>query len=206
MIDQWALERLQIYQIVNTTWTMVSGTQTYLIGSGQAVDIARPVIIDHLNFIDTSMTPDLELPTTMITDDAWSNITQKLQTSPYPRFSYYNPTQPYGTLAFWPIPTSSSLQGSIYVPTALTEFTSLTQTITLPPGYRRMIVKNLAVELAPSYGVSPQAIQGVYQLAQEAKSMVKRANVRMLDMSIDPGALIGRGGAYDIYSDTWYTS
>jgi hypothetical protein len=45
----------------------------------------------------------------------------------------------------------------MYAPTAITAFTSLTNTIAMPPGYEELLITGLAVNLASSYSaqISP---------------------------------------------------
>jgi len=199
LVDQWAAERLQIYAIVRTTWTIVASTQTYTVGSGGAVAIARPMYIDRVTFSDSTPTIPIEYPLDLLTEDAWANVTQKTLTSPFPTSVYYSAAYPLGVLSFWPIPTASTLSGVIYAPTAVTEFAALSTAVALPPGYRRMIVKNLAADLCSSFEreLTPSLIRD----AEESKHVVSRSNKRLMDMSIDIGAL-GQGGgfSYDIRS------
>lgn len=201
VVDAMAAERLQIFTITRTTWTITANDGTYQVGLTAAAGnpiVARPVIVDHINFIDTSQDPDLELPLTLLTDDAWALITVKSQTSTYPTLAYYNPTFPLGTIQLWPIPTSTTLQGALYAPAALAEFTSLDQDLALPPGYYRMLVKNLAVDIAPSYERDvPPALA---HQARESIKVVKRANYRLRDLSIDKGALPQGRYGYGWYS------
>ena len=197
LVDQWAGERLLIYRVTRTTWT-ISATQNYTVGTGGTVNVVRPVYLDHVNLIDTSTDPDQETPLTPLTDDGWAAITQKAATSTQPTNWYYNPTFPLGTLSLWPIPSSATLQGALYAPQQTSEFTSLDEVISLPPGYRRMLVKNLARDLAPSYGrpVHPE----LKEEAIESKATVKRNNYRLSDLSFDAAVLGGNGG-YDIMTD-----
>jgi hypothetical protein len=188
LIDQWAAEELQIYQTTRTTWTIVSGTQDYTLGTGGTINVARPVFIDHINFVDTAPTPDIEYQMSPLTDDAWSRVPIKSITAPLPTSYYYNPTYPLGTVSLWPVPTSATLLGVLYAPQAVAEFTAYTTAISLPPGYRRMIVKNLAVEMSPSYE-RPCSRELVMQ-AMESKAAVKRANKRLADMQLEAAALI----------------
>lgn len=157
-----------------------------------AIPIPRPVRADEMtvNLIDTSVTPALEIRLTPLTEDAWAAITSKDLTSTWPTAWYYNPTFPYGTLTFWPVPTASTIQGVIYVKTQLSEFGSLDDEVSLPPAYERMIVTNLALELAPSYPNSPISPLLVKQ-AQESLAAVKRTNRRLSDLSFPAGALVG---------------
>lgn len=200
LLNQWSAESLMVPQIDRTTWTIVSGTQTYLVGTGQAVNIARPVFIDHVNYQLTTSTPSLEIQLNPLTDDAWSKIPQHDLTSPYPTTWYYNPTVPYGTMKLWPVPTSGTIEGVIYSGTALTEFTSLTQTVTVPPAYRRMMVTNLAVDLMAEYGISPASVQTLLQAASESKAVVQRMNYEINDMSVDQAALVQGQNSTFIYN------
>lgn len=196
LVDQWAGERLLIHRVTRTTWT-ISATQNYTVGTGGTVNVVRPVYLDHVNLIDTSADPDQETPLTPLTDDGWAAITQKAATATQPTNWYYNPTFPLGTLSLWPIPSSATLQGALYAPQQVSEFASLDEVISLPPGYRRMLVKNLARELAPSYGraLHPE----LKEEAIESKATVKRNNFRPSDLSFD-AAVLGGSGSFDIYT------
>lgn len=197
LLDQWAAERLSIYSIVRTLATLTASTASFTVGTGGNVNIARPVFIDHINYVDTSQDPDLELPLNKLTDDMWAGIPQKALTSTLPTSYFYNPTYPTGTLYPWPIPTSATLQWAVYAPTAVTQFTALTDAISLPPGYWRMLVKNLALDLAPAY--SKQVSPALVGEARDTVATVKRANKRLADLSFPASALIqGAGQAWSI--------
>jgi len=155
------------------------------------INIPRPVYLDHVNLLDTSVNPDQEIPLTPLTDDAWALLPLKDQTSTWPTSYYYNPTDPYGTITFWPVPTGSNLQAVVYVPSPMTQFAAVTDTFTAPPGYRRMLTTNLALELCPSYDRQPSPL--LVQQARDSMAVVKAANFRMADLSFDRGALCGAG-------------
>lgn len=197
LVDQWASERLMIYTVTRTTKALTSGTQNYSVGTGGDFNVARPVFVNDLRYSDSSTSPSQEYSLSSLTDDAWALISQKTLTGSLPSAYYYNPTFPTGTISFWPVPTSTTLTGVLYAPQQVAEFTTLSQTISLPPGYRRMLVKNLAVELGPSY---ERAIGvDLKDQANDAKTVVKRANTRLMDMSIEAAALgSARNHAYDI--------
>jgi len=198
LIDGWATERLTIYTQTRTTWNLVASQASYTVGIGGDVNIARPVFIENLRFQDTTQTPALEMYLAPLTDDAYAAIPQKGLTATYPTSYYYNPTYPFGTVTFWMIPNVSYLQGVIYAATAVTEL-GLNDTIALPPGYRRFLRDSLAVEIAPEFDVQPS--QTLVMAAMEAKANIKRANIRLRDLHVDP-ILRPRQTAYDIYSDT----
>ena len=198
LIDGWGTERLTMYTSLRTTWPLVSGQAAYTVGAGGDVNIARPIYVDDLQFIDTSQTPDLEMPLGLLTVDAYAAIPQKAQTSTYPSFAYYNLTYPLATITFWMVPTSNTLEGVIYAPVAMSEM-ALSTTISLPPGYRRFLRDNLAVELSSEYSVDPAP--SLIQSAIDSKADVKRANIRLMDLSVD-AMWKPRHGQYNIFSDT----
>lgn len=188
-IDSIAAQRLQIYELTRTTWTISANDGSYTVGSGGNVNRVRPVFVDHVNFQDTSLSPVTEFQTMQpLTDDAYAAIVLKTQTSPYPQAWWYNPTFPLATLELWPVPTSTTLQGVMYAPTAVAEFANLSTSVSLPPGYQHMIVKCMALELCPSYDIDPNPM--LAKQAMDSVATVKRANRRLLDLSIDSAALI----------------
>jgi len=199
LIDQWAAERLTIYTITRTTYALVSGTQNYTVGSGGNFNVARPVFVDHVRLLDTAVSPTLESGLVPFTDDAWALVTQKALTSTEPTNYYYNPTFPLGTLTLWPVPTGTTLTGVLYAPQQVAELANLNTAISLPPGYRRMLVKNLALEMSPSYE-RPSSVDLRVQAA-ESKMVVKQANVRLMDMTLDPAYLGTSSGRYNINVD-----
>jgi hypothetical protein len=197
LVDQWAAERLKIHRTTRTTWTIVSGTQTYTVGTTGTVAVARPVYIDGVQYLDTTISPNNEIPLEMMTDDEYRQLAVKAQESTEPTHWYYNPTFPTGTLTLWPKPTGSTLTGVLYAPQAVAEFSGIDDTVSLPPGYRKMIKKRLALELASSYN---RPISGdLREQAMQAEAIVRRANLRMNEMTFEAGALgHAGGGSFDI--------
>ena len=201
LIDQWKAERLLIYTVTRTTWSITASDGEYSVGTGGDISVARPVFVSAVRYIDTSTTPDTEYDLgEPLTEDQWAAISLKADTNVYPTCYYYNPTYPLGTLTLWPAPTCTTLQGALYAPAASGEFSALTTAISHPPGYRRMMIKNLAVELAPSYVKSTPP--EILRAAEESMAVVKRTNARISDQKF-PASVLGSGhGSYDIYTDS----
>lgn len=193
-LDALATEGLTMYGRTRTTWALTSGVNAYSVGSGQTVDVVRPTgpaAILNIGYQDTSLSPVTEyLAGRPLTEDAYAAIRQKTFQSTYPSAWYYDPLYPVGTLTCWPVPTSTTLQGVLYTANPLTEFAALTDTVALPPGYRRFLRSNLAVELAPSFQAQPSPV--VLEQAVAAKAAIKRANLREADLSLGLVAGLGR--------------
>jgi hypothetical protein len=206
-INSMATEGLTIYGQARTTWT-ISTAASYTIGAGGVINCARPtgpMGITNIGFQDTSVSPTIEYNLgTALTEDAYAGIAQKALTSVYPQAAYYNPTftSGLGLIYLWPIPTSTTLQGVIYTPVPVSEFTAISDTISLPPGYRRFLRTGLAKEIAAAFDAP--LTPDLQQAAMESKADIKRANQRLSDLSSGVAGLLfgGAGPHYNIYSDT----
>lgn len=173
---QWGLTKLQriidrynarlpmIYNVNFTLFTLPAGNNPFFIGPGAPMDAnQRPVSIPSIGLI-LAGTPGVEIPLTPRDDQWWANNRIKNLTSTIPTDYYYSPDweiqtdgSAWGKLYFWPEPTASH-QISLESRQVLTEFQAITDDFTMPPGYWDLIVYELAISLAPSYGKTPDQI------------------------------------------------
>ena len=195
-----AYTTIRVILFAQVTLSITNWFDTFSLEAVSQLSVPRPVRAEDVtvNLLDTSVTPAIEMPLGMLTEDGWAGITAKDQTAPWPQRWYYNPTFPYGTLTLWPVPTGSSIQAVVYVKTQLAQFASLDDEVALPPAYERMIVTNLALELCPSYNRQPSPL--LVKQAAESMAAVKRTNRRLSDLTFPAGSLIGNSGRrlYDI--------
>jgi hypothetical protein len=194
-IDGLGTQRHTIYFLQRTAHTLVSGTASYTIGINGTINIARPLWIDHANLIlDTGAATPRESPIRVLQDDEYANWPQKTFQSSYAGAIWYdhNWSSGLGRIYPLPIPNVGTTQLVIYTPTALTEFADQSTIYTFPPGYRRAIVYNLAMELSAHYpGATPP--QTLPMLAETSLANIKKGNVRPSSVVIDP-ALTRRAG------------
>ena len=185
-------------RVIMENGTLASGFDawfdTFSLTNALAVGGTRPPSIDHINVLDPTLSPELEIPMSPLTDDQWALLPQKDMQSTFPTRWHYNPTMPAGTLSVWPVPTGDSYQLALYIPVLLSQYSDLNDEVVLPPGYEEMLVSNLAVRLCPSYQV--QASPALVEAARDSMATVKRANHRISDLGFDGGALIGAGSGY----------
>lgn len=204
-IDALKTEHLSIYAITRQVWTLTAAA-SYTVGSGAVVNIDRPInpqAIENVGYQITTVTPVQEvLFGRPLTVQDFANIANKTLTNSLPTAWYYNPTfdaSGFATLTPWPIPTQSGLQGVIYAPSAVSEFANDSVVIALPPGYRRFLRTNVAVEVAPSF--STEASRATIEAAIDSKGQVKRANERLVDVQMpDVAVLFAGGGPSNIYT------
>ena len=165
-----ANEGLLAYQDSIDTLTM-DGSTIYDWGMDGAADIAtvRPISINLASFLLSG----IYYPVDIITAGEYSDIADKTVTGDVVRSVFINTTYPNSNVYVYPIASSGTL---VFNSTkAITAFAMLTTTVSLPPGYERMLRYALAVELMPEYGVqNPQ----VFQMAIDSKADLKRTNFR----------------------------
>ena len=196
MVDSWATERLTMYTTDRTVCNVAAGQQVYTIGpSGAHWTAPRPQYIDRAGLL-VSGAQVTELPLEMLASQGeWAAIRVKGATSALPPKLYYEADYPNGQIALWPFPSASS-QVALYTPVAVTQFTTLSQTVALPPGYAKALRYCLAVELAPEFGVPLDPV--VVAQADLAKASLKRANVSVERLRCDAAfTRLGARGRFD---------
>lgn len=198
MINGWKAERVFLSGNFRITWNIVAGDDNYSFGVGGDINAARPVQINAVKYIDTAITPGVEVNLRLMTDQDWNSRRVPDQTATYPQAAWYNKLYPLGAMRLWPVPTSATLQGVVYYPQVVGEFAALATAVSLDYGYERMIVKNLALELAPQYGANVS--DELRRQAQDSMAVVMRMNRRLQEIRFSPDAGMSRG-AYDIWSD-----
>ena len=198
LMGQYRSERLTVPAIARTTWTITPSIGTYTVAtSGADITASRPASPNNIQgvaVLDSGVSPSLEIQLTPLTEDGYENIAQKSLTAYYPTNWYYSPTYPLGTLILWMAPTCTTLSGVLYGPNLLENFSALSTSFILPDGYERFLTTALAMELSPAFQVPPSP--ALVQAATESRAAVMRANQRLSDLSVDPGALIMRDRRY----------
>lgn len=191
MIDLWNIESLMIYTIERLVFPLTSGQQNYTIGPvGANWTAARPTRVEAANFQLLGVTPVLEIPLRILTDQEYESIRIRGVTSTLSTWLYYDQAYPLGTVFLWPVPTSND-NIVLWVEHQLSSDVTLTTSIALPPGYQQMIVYNLAVQLS-AQGMGKPASALVAQLAISSKTQVKSNNNQAPLIKSDP-AIVGTG-------------
>lgn len=204
MIDQWNNEKLMIYTLTNNLFTVTAGTTEYTIGpegSGADWESAYPVrpmqVQRYAAFIRANQSGlNTDYAMDYYPNDRFQNIFQKDITTNYPYAWTCDWDYPIATIRIYPKPTID-LQFGLTEWAQLTKAASLTDSLVFPPGYESAIAYNLALELAPEYGVEPSAV--VVDKARETKFVLKRANQQPVLMTVDRNLLTH--GVYSIFGD-----
>lgn len=188
MVDSWSNERLMIFQLSQTSFPLTASQGSYTIGSGGNFNMTRPTrIVDPCFIRDTD---GFDSPLQIIDMVAYGRIVDKTADGSYPSYlaydSGYSATST-ATVYFWPEP-SAALTTFINTLQPLLTFSTVTQQLSLPPGYQRAIETNFAIEASPGFmGVSAELVK----IARESKAIIKGINapapIARLDYGISGG-------------------
>lgn len=199
-IDKLALESTNLFYVGRNVHNLAASTASYTIGTGGAFNQVRPVHIEAVSIIpDGGAADPTEIPLGRpLNLEDYQRLSMKTATGGWPTTVYYdhNWAAGLGTIFVHPVPTSNAPDIVLYTPQALAEFADLDTDYTFPPGYRRAIRYNLAVELAEHFDgalVSPR----IERVAIESMAEIKRANYRPTTLGLDP-ALLGYAGRWNI--------
>jgi len=197
LIESLANESFTINTVTKENFTLVGGQATYTFGTGGNFNSTRPISIEAVTTAITGTAGNIDFPVVLVNYDDYAAISLKTLQTNYPQYCYADGNYPLNNLTFYPVP-SSAIPVTIYSYKQISEFANVTESVSFPQGYYRMLVALLAIELAPSYQV--QASQNIIDIAHQAKRNIMRTNAKSLTMQTDP-ALIGFGGAYNAFND-----
>ena len=180
LLESWSNERLAVYMTLQENFALVSGTASYTIGSGATFNTTRPLDILSAFIRDDGY----DYPLRILNRKEYDEITYKAA-SFQPEALYYQPSVANGIIYLHGVPAKTySVTNGLYIDSQkqLQSFSGLTTAIVLPPGYKRAIRYNLALELAPEYNRNvPDAVLAI---ARESKAAVKRLNSRTPKLSL----------------------
>lgn len=177
MIESWSNNTLIIYGRVTETFTLSAAT-SFTIGSGGTFNTTKPV-----KLIDAYVSQSgIDYPLIEITQEEYNDVSSKSLGS-MPRFIFYDNGHPLGKIYLYPKP-SASYTLTITSEKALTTYTDYTTSIDLPAGFKEAIRYNLAIKLAPEFGVSVS--QEVVINANKSMGNIKRAVARSRPLVLLP--------------------
>ncbi len=194
LMDAYGTQRLLSMTTAETSFTVTADQGTYTLGVGGSWNGARPLSpAFEARYLAPGTTQSV--PLSVEGPEAYAAVWDHTQTGAIPSRLFYQPTFPLATVQLWPVPTQG---GTIVVsaPVAVAAFADLTTPYTLPSGYARMLAANLAIELAPLYGVMPSPV--VVTMAADSLADVKRVNLPGTVHDVRP-----RVGGYDITTDEY---
>jgi hypothetical protein len=200
MLGQWGAERLSVYHLSDTA-IQSTGAQSYSVGPGGAFNIARPIKINaaYARLTSSGAGNAIDYPIRLIdAHEDYAGISVKSLAS-FPEWGFYDSSFPMGNLFLYPVP-NSSFELHIVTMDSLPQLLAAATALNLPAPYLAAIRYNLAVYLAPSYGIDPSG--ALVRLAMNAKRVIKRMNNQVPSLTMPRGVM--SKSRYNIYGDTEY--
>lgn len=198
MVDSWNTERLSVFCTQDQVFTWPSGEYIRTLGpSGDFVG-NRPVLLDDATYFRDPGT-NVSYGIKFINQQQYDGIAVKTVTSTYPQVIFVNMGFPDVTMSIYPRPTRD-LEWHFVSVQELDQPAALDTVLHFPPGYLRAFTYNLAMEIAPEFGVEPSP--QVQRIAMTSKRNLKRINNPDDVMSM-PYAIVATRQRFNIYAGNY---
>jgi len=198
MVDSWNTERLAVYSTRDQTFNWTPNSRILTLGpTGDFVGV-RPILLEDSTYFRDPST-NVSYGIKFLNEMQYNNIAVKTVTSTFPQVMWVNMTYPDITMHVYPVPTRLLEFHFISVVT-LDQPATLATDVLLPPGYLRAFRYNLALEMAPEYGVDPKA--DVRRVAMVSKRNLKRIN-NPDDIMAMPYSLMARRNRFNIFAGNY---
>lgn len=188
MLDSWSNDNLLTYAYTLENFPL-TGAPSYTIGVGGVFNTSRPI-----NIVDAVVrVGNVDYPLEIITPEQYqTGIGVKDVSSTIPKYLTYDNGYPLATMTFYTIPANGTLYLQSNKP--LNNLSSLISAVDLPPGFKRAIKSNLAMDLGPEYGV--EVPPTVIAMAKSSLGAIRRAASINNAMPLMPSQITGE----NIYS------
>lgn len=207
MIDGWATQRLLIKSLTSVSFTLTPGIGIYTIGpvgadtaTSKHITSARPIRVSSAIYRDQA---NIDNYIEIIDKATYNNLGDKTSSSGRPLYLCYEQsdtqqTDATGTVYIYTLPDSAySLSMETYG--YLTEFSTITDTVTFEPAYYEALIYNLAVRLFRYY--RPATIPIPIDIAGIAATRLDGLKTMNSTQTISVMDLPDNNSAYNIYSD-----
>ncbi len=179
LMDSWSNYNANIYSRTRETFNLTSAA-SYTIGDGQTFDTERPIQIVE-GFTSGG---GVDYSFTIVNQENYDSIVYK-NIPGIPEYLTYNSAFPVGTITLFPSPTGVATI-TLLMEQPINQFASLDTVVSMPPGWKRALINNLAVILAPEY--SQPVTPAMDAAAKESLGAIKLAVVRSRPVLAFPGA------------------
>jgi len=198
MIDSWNTERLSVFSTQDQIFTWPAGFINRTLGPSGNFQGNRPILLDDATYYRDPST-NVSFGIKMINQQQYDGIAVKTVTSTYPQVLFINMTYPDIDMYIYPKPTRD-LEWHFISVEELSQPANLATTLAFPPGYLRAFTYNLAMEIAPEFGVEPSP--QVQRIAMTSKRNLKRINNPDDVMSM-PYSLIATRQRFNVYAGNY---
>ena len=198
MTDSWNTERLSVFSTQDQIFTWPAGVLTQTLGpTGDFIGL-RPVLLDDATYFRDPGT-NVSFGIKFINQQQYNGIAVKTVSSTYPQVMWINMEYPNVSMTVYPRPFRD-LEWHFVSVQELSQPATLATNLLFPPGYLRAFTYNLAMEIAPEFGVEPSP--QVQRIAMTSKRNLKRINNPDDVMSM-PYALVATRQRFNVYAGNY---
>ena len=197
MIDSWNTERLSIFSTQDQVFLWPAGEINRTLGPTGDFVGNRPILLDDSTYYVGNNGVSYGIK--FINQQQYDGIAVKTVTSTFPQVIFVNNAFPNIDMFVYPKPTQALTWHFISVE-ELTQPATLATNLTFPPGYLRAFTYNLAMEIAPEFGVEPSP--QVQRIAMTSKRNLKRINNPDDVMSM-PYAIVATRQRFNVYAGNY---
>ena len=185
MLRSWSIRNVSVLVTESETFPLVTNTGDYTIGPSGDFNTVRPTSILNASIKDVN---NLFYPVNIITEDQFLSFGDRAINSGLPSYLWYEPAMPLGRIHLYLRPTLSSYQLELGSQKPFEEILLLSDDLTtdyeFAPAYDEMIIYNLAVRVAPDFGLAARA--DVVDMARELFDRVVTYVTPPMVVSLDP--------------------
>lgn len=197
MIDSWNTERLSVFSTQDQIFVWPAGEINRTLGPTGNFVGNRPILLDDSTYYVGNNGVSYGIK--FINQQQYDGIAVKTVTSTFPQVIFVNNSFPNIDMFVYPKPTQDLTWHFISVE-ELTQPATLATNLTFPPGYLRAFTYNLAMEIAPEFGVEPSP--QVQRIAMTSKRNLKRINNPDDVMSM-PYAIVATRQRFNVYAGNY---
>lgn len=181
----WHTDGMPLWAVKQTSFALTA-SNSYTIGTGQTVAVARPERIYSAFIRDTSQSPDTDISLTIYTRKDYDQISSKSSTG-NPTVLYYDPqgaATAYGTIYLWPLPDTTSIANKtcyITYQRPYDDFDAASDEPDFPQSWYMAVLWRLMWALSPAAGIPMDERKTLFQ---ESEFLHKTALENMEEGSI----------------------
>jgi hypothetical protein len=197
LVTSWAAIGMQAWCHKNTSHILTAATNSYTIGPGANIDVARPTSIVQAWLRSTDTLP-VDTPVRIISRQEYNLMTVKTTAGP-PNALFYDPqydlpgsndgANAYGKIFVWPTPSATEVTNYdlhlVYV-RPIQDFSATTDVLDFPPEWGNAIKWNLAYQIAFEYGVPVEILDRLEKRAKDELELAESFDTEQTSAYFQP--------------------
>ncbi|GAC1403862.1 MAG: hypothetical protein NVSMB64_06240 [Candidatus Velthaea sp.] len=161
LLDSWSADELLVHATRTSVINLSNGVSSYAVTGGRTVKILSADVITGGN----------TFPVAVVGPDGWAAVPDRNAASSQPRAVYCDYAFPTPAVLVAPIP-NLAMTLNLYCLFDLATLANSGVTFAMPEAYYKALRYNLAIDLAPEYGIAPSA--AVIAIAAQTKGALEK--------------------------------